>query len=116
MKRRPVSRKRLRHDPGHLSAHANRALLRLLRGDFAAGWPEYEYRWGTFGLHPRHTDKPRWDGSPLVDKTILIYVEQGLGDTIQFVRYAPLVKERVGTVILECQAALTPLLSRNGGN
>jgi tetratricopeptide (TPR) repeat protein len=105
----------LGHDPGHLSAHANRALLRLLRGDFAGGWPEYEYRWGTFGLKPRHTDKPRWDGAPLAGNTILLYAEQGLGDTIQFVRYAPLVKQRGGAVIVECQAALKPLLAGMAG-
>src|SRR5205085_2009569 len=52
-----------------------------------------------------------WDGSPLEGQRILLYAEQGLGDTLQFVRYAPLVKQRGGTVLVECPASLVPLLS-----
>jgi hypothetical protein len=59
----------------------------------------------------RNFPQPQWDGSPLEGRTILIHAEQGLGDTIQFIRYAPLVKRRGGTVIVECQPVLSQLLA-----
>ena len=59
--------------------------------------------------------QPRWDGSSLAGKTILIYAEQGLGDTLNFLRYVPLVKERDGKVILECQPPLLRLLANFPG-
>jgi tetratricopeptide (TPR) repeat protein len=105
----------LSHHPDHPASHAHRALLRLLQGDFKEGWPEYEFRWTQLGLAERHADSPRWDGSPLADKTILVHAEQGLGDTIHFIRYAPLVKERAGTVLFECQAPLVHLLKGSAG-
>src|SRR5262249_3010995 len=54
--------------------------------------------------------QPAWDGSDLAGRTVLLHAEQGLGDTIQFVRYASLVKRRGGTVVVECQPALVPML------
>src|SRR5205807_2240953 len=59
--------------------------------------------------------KPEWDGTPLDGKTILLHAEQGLGDTIQFARYLPLVKERGGTVLLDCPAAMARLCAGVGG-
>src|SRR5262249_4231651 len=59
--------------------------------------------------------QPRWDGSPLEGRTILIYSEQGLGDTIQFIRYAPLVQQRGGRVIVECPSLLLPLFRKCPG-
>jgi tetratricopeptide (TPR) repeat protein len=92
-------------------AHRNRALLRLLLGDFAAGWPEYEWRFRVPGARPHGFDQPRWNGEPLDGGTVLVVAEQGLGDTIQFVRFAPLVKQRCGgQVLLQCPAALVELL------
>ncbi len=96
--------------PDYPEIHFNRAVVRLLRGDLAQGWPEYEWRWRCTGFPARDFPQPVWDGGPLKGKTILLHAEQGLGDTIQFVRYAPLVKERGGTVVLECQPALLALL------
>jgi Flp pilus assembly protein TadD len=98
-------------EPEHAGARNCRALWRLQQGDFAYGWPEYEWRWQVPGVTRRIFREPAWDGSPLNGKVILLYAEQALGDTIQFIRYAPLVKERGGTVIVECQPALTRLLA-----
>jgi tetratricopeptide (TPR) repeat protein len=92
-------------------AHWNRSLLWLLLGNFEEGWPEYEWRWTQPGFTRRHVHKPQWDGSDLGGRTIVLYSEQGMGDTIQFIRYAPLVKERGGKVIVECHPPLVPLLT-----
>src|SRR5207248_7533069 len=86
----------------------------LLRGDFEKGWAEYEWRWQLpeFPYAPPRAfvQERRWDGSPLAGRTILLYAEQGLGDTIQFVRYARLAKEQGATVIVACHAP--PLRTR----
>lgn len=103
-------------DPQFAEANWNRSLLWLLQGDYARGWPAYEWRWRCKRtLPPPAFDRPRWDGSPLAGKTILLYAEQGLGDTLQFVRYAALAKERGGRVVVQCQNALLSLLSRTPG-
>jgi len=101
----------LRQDPGHAQAHFDRALLWLLLGNFAQGWPEYEWRWQTKD-YPRYAwRRPRWDGSPLAGRTLLVVAEQGLGDTLQFIRYAPLLRQPGGKVIVECQPELYHLLA-----
>lgn len=100
----------IRLAPAETTPRYNRALLRLLTGDFERAWPDYECRWQERGAIRRTFAEPRWDGSSLDGKTILLHAEQGLGDTIQFCRYATLVKERGGTVILECQPELVDLL------
>ncbi len=105
----------LRHRDDFPEAHRNRSLLRLLSGNYAEGWPEYEWRLRVPGTVVPNFPMPRWHGEPLSGRTILLTVEQGLGDTIQFVRYAPLVKERGGRVILRCQNALNTLLARSPG-
>jgi Tetratricopeptide repeat len=98
-------------DPNSAEAHFNRAQLLLLEADFARGWPEYEWRWRTPAF-PRLTfTQPRWDGTDLGGRTILLHAEQGLGDTLQFVRYVPLVKARGGRVILQCQRPLLRVLA-----
>jgi tetratricopeptide (TPR) repeat protein len=101
----------LRLKPALPDAHWNRALLWLLCGDFEQGWAEYEWRWAQHDFARRHFIQPRWDGTSLGGRTILLYSEQGLGDTMQFVRYVPLVQERGGNVILECQPQLEKLLA-----
>jgi tetratricopeptide (TPR) repeat protein len=93
------------------STHWNRALTWLQQGDFTQGWQEYEWRWKRKQTPARAFRQPTWDGSPLDGRTILLYMEQGLGDMLQFIRYAPLVKERGGTVIVECPRFLIPLFS-----
>jgi tetratricopeptide (TPR) repeat protein len=99
----------------HASARWNLSLLRLLKGDFREAWPDFEYQWLIFGAVPRHVDRPRWDGSSLEGKTILLHPEQGLGDTLHFIRYAPMVKDRGGTVLFECQPPLLRLLEGVAG-
>ena len=67
--------------------------------------------------YPRRPfQQPAWDGSALGGRTILLHAEMGLGDTIQFVRYAPLVKDRGGRVVVEAQAALVRLLRGRPGS
>jgi tetratricopeptide (TPR) repeat protein len=96
-------------------AHWNRSLLWLLLGNFEQGWPEYEWRWTQPTFVRRHAQVPLWDGSDLGGRTILLHAEQGLGDTIQFIRYALLVKHRSGTVLVECHPALVRLLANVPG-
>lgn len=104
-------RKALSIDPGFAAAHWNLALNLLLQGRYLEGWSEYEWRWKKpdFTSPLRHTDVPLWDGAPLQGRTILLHAEQGFGDAIQFVRYAPLVARRGGNVILECHPQLVSL-------
>lgn len=100
-------------DPLEKDAHFNRAICHLLIGELEAGFEEYEWRWQTDDLAasaPRF-EQPAWRGEqPLAGKRILLYCEQGLGDTIQFVRYARLVSEMGAHVILVVQPPLVNLL------
>jgi tetratricopeptide (TPR) repeat protein len=98
-------------EPEYADAHRNRALIRLLSGDFERGWPEYEWRWKTGEMAYREFSQPPWQGENLNGRTILIWAEQGFGDTFQFMRYAALLKERGATVIAECQKALSKVLA-----
>jgi hypothetical protein len=101
-------------NPNFAEARSNRAICWLQMGDFAKGLPEYEWRLKSSFIPPRTVPihQPRWDGSPLEGKTILLTAEQGLGDSIQFVRYAPLVAARGGRVLLAVQSQLLRLLER----
>jgi Flp pilus assembly protein TadD len=92
--------------------HLNLGIALLLRGEYLEGWREYEWRWRTreFDVQKRNFAKPHWDGSELNGRRILLFAEQGFGDTIQFVRYAKLVADRGGEVVLECQPQLCRLL------
>jgi tetratricopeptide (TPR) repeat protein len=101
--------------PDYADAHRNRSFTLLIRGDFADGWPEYEWRWQCKEFGTLNYKQPRWDGAALDGKTILLHAEQGLGDTLQFIRYARLVKERGGRVLFGCQKPLVKLLSSTPG-
>ena len=99
--------------PDHAEAHWNKSLVLLSRGDFTRGFAEYEWRKRrASATDGRAFAQPLWLGEgDIAGKTVLLHAEQGYGDTIQFVRFAPLVAERGATVALEVQASLTPLLS-----
>jgi tetratricopeptide (TPR) repeat protein len=104
--------------PDYAETHSNRSCLRLLLGDFDPGWEEFEWRWRVPEFAPWRRDfaAPLWLGEePLAGKTILLHAEQGFGDAIQFVRYAPLVAARGAKVILEVPPPLTALCSGIAG-
>jgi hypothetical protein len=105
----------LRINPECPEAHFNRGAVLLARGDYAAGWPEYAWseRCALYGN--RKFERPAWDGSPLSGETILVHCHHGLGDTLQFSRFAGEVRRRgAGRVLLAAQESLHPLLSESG--
>ncbi len=107
----------LRADPNHGEAHWQLGAALLAKGEWERGWPEYEWRWKIrdFTTPALASGKPLWDGRDLGGKRILLHSEQGYGDVIQFIRYAPLVAARGGQVLVGCPAALTALLARAPG-
>ncbi|MBM4147312.1 MAG: tetratricopeptide repeat protein [Nitrospira sp.] len=108
----PYYQKALQLNSGYATAHWNMSLALLLTGNFREGWKEYEWRWETEYLTSSRRDfqQPLWNGSDIKGSTILLHAEQGLGDTIQFIRYAPLVAQRGARIIFECFKELTSLL------
>lgn len=98
--------------PDNAEIHYNLALVALARGDYVRGWPGYEWRWQgaeSSRQHRRDFSTPPWRGEDIAGKTILLHAEQGLGDALQFVRYASLVADKGARVVLECQAPLVRL-------
>jgi hypothetical protein len=93
-------------------------IAQLAAGDFDQGWMNYEARWSAarFTSPKRAFPAPRWRGESLgpgaggAARRLLIHAEQGFGDTLQFCRYIPLIAERGGAVVVECQPALRRLL------
>ena len=104
----------IRLKPDYAEAYYNRSFIWLSRGDFTAGCKDYEWRFGCKDYQGRHVDGPPWDGSPLEGRTLLIHAEQGLGDTLQFIRYATLPELQSGNVYVEVQRTLMPLLAVSG--
>lgn len=104
-------------DPNHREAHWLLGMLLLLTGDYARGWQEYEWRWGAIGFSSKkqNYDCPEWDGSQLAGKTLLIHMEQGRGDMLQFIRYAPLSVARGAKVIVCAVPELVTLLATATG-
>jgi tetratricopeptide (TPR) repeat protein len=97
-------------NPDAAPTQYNRSLALLQSGNYAEGWPAYEWRWKRKKAKQRTFTRPRWDGGPLHGRTILVWSEQGLGDSMQFIRYCAPVKQRGGTVIFQCPDYLMPLL------
>ncbi|MCR4290742.1 MAG: tetratricopeptide repeat protein [Candidatus Scalindua sp.] len=102
-------------DPDYAEAHLNKSFALLLTGNYKEGWIENEWRLRTKTHSLRNFNKPKWNGSPLNGKTILVHAEQGFGDTIQFIRYLPMVKAQGGQVIFECHKSLNRLLKNYAG-
>jgi Flp pilus assembly protein TadD len=105
----------LRLQPNRARTRWNRAMCWLGLGDYERGWPEYEWRWGRQGLPQRTLPRPEWDGAPFSGQTVLLHAEQGLGDTLQFIRYAAQVRERGGKVVVACQRPLVRILNSVAG-
>jgi tetratricopeptide (TPR) repeat protein len=101
-------------DPGHADAHCARGAQLLLTGQFAAGWEEYEHRVRCPDFNTRDFPQPRWQGEPLAGRTLLVHSEQGLGDTLQFIRYLRQLRGQHGTVLVSVQPSLIPLLAGSG--
>ncbi len=100
-------------NPAMPEPHFHLGAVLLSQGDFAAGWPELEWRLARVA---RDYPQPVWDGGNLAGKRIIVYAERGggLGDTLQFVRDEPLIRQRGGEVVLEVQAPLIPILEQSG--
>ena len=107
--------KALALDREDAQAHVNRGMLRILTGDFEHGWPDYEWRVRTDELVAsyRRFPMPRWDGSPLAGRTLLVHAEQGLGDEIMYGSCIPEVIAQAGHCVVECADRLVPLFSRS---
>jgi len=99
-------------NPNHANGHWNLGALLLLHGRFEQGWKEYEWRHQSPDAvaSPRHFPQPQWTGhQDLKDKIILLHAEQGLGDAIQFIRYADMVAHLGAKVLVECPPPLLRL-------
>lgn len=109
--------KSLELDPQLALAHWNLAFVRLLMGRMREAWPGFHWRWqvreAKVGYRP--FDQPAWRGESFAGKTLLVWAEQGFGDSIQFVRYLPMVKAQGGTVLLHTQPALVELMRTCAG-
>jgi tetratricopeptide (TPR) repeat protein len=101
-------------NPDNVEAQWNRSLVELLRGDFANGWRDYEIRSRRKNA-PRRFPEPLWRGDSLNGARILLHAEQGLGDTLQFLRYVPMVQATGGTVILDVPRSLLRLAAELPG-
>jgi tetratricopeptide (TPR) repeat protein len=113
-------RKALQISPDFAYVHWNLSLVLLLLGNFEEGWKEYEWRWKEKNFlknkcfrQPIHFAQPRWDGSSLKGKTLLIYSEQGIGDEVMFASCFQEVVEQAARCIIECEKRLVPIFSRS---
>jgi tetratricopeptide (TPR) repeat protein len=105
----------LRQRPDFPDLHLNLAYALLAIGEFARGWPEHEWRLKLFRHLSCHINRTFWNGDDFRDRTILLHFEQGFGDTMQFIRFAPQVKRRGGRVAFLCQPELLRLLAHCKG-
>jgi tetratricopeptide (TPR) repeat protein len=96
-------------DPSHADARKNRAMIMLLLGDYVQGFAEFERRWECRDFARPGFTQPLWKGESIAGRTILLMPEQGLGDTIQFIRFAPKVKALGARVVFRCPKPLLKL-------
>lgn len=101
----------LRIRPGYQEARKNRGQTLLAAGDYARGFADFEARFHSSQHTGQTHSGPRWQGEPLDGRKILLHTEQGFGDTIQFIRFAALVQDRGGRVLVECDPPIVRLLS-----
>lgn len=99
--------------PVYPIAHFSRGEVLLKRGDFANGWVEYEWRWTAGLVRGPEIPRPKWDGSPLNGRSLLIHSEQGVGDVLMIIRLLPLVKKTGGRIVFACHKPLKALLENN---
>jgi Tfp pilus assembly protein PilF len=97
--------------PNYPEAEWNLSYVLLTQGKLREGFTAYEARLRVPNFPNRPFERPKWDGSDLTGRTILLYSEQGVGDTIQFIRYAPMVKQRGGRIVVFCPPELRSLFS-----
>ena len=115
-----ISEEALRVHPQDADIHVNRADALLLTGRLGEGWLEYEWRWKARGLgvdlELPQLRSPRWTGQqPIEGKTLLVLHEQGLGDSIQFMRFVPLLLQRAARVLVQLPPPLVPLFAPRPG-
>lgn len=96
--------------PHNANARWNKALSHLRLGQFSEGWQYYEARWSLPEYQLPDLPMPRWQGEPLADRSILLWAEQGLGDTLQFCRYASMLADMGATVFLQAPQSLLWLM------
>ncbi|MGE0387129.1 MAG: FkbM family methyltransferase [Gammaproteobacteria bacterium] len=96
-------------DPANANARYNRGLTLLLAGRLAEGWRDYAFRFRKQDEPLPEPPQPHWDGAIRPRHTLAVHVEQGLGDAIQFLRYLPAARERVGRLVLVCPPELARL-------
>ncbi len=100
--------------PDAAQVHYNRGLILLRRGNWLEGWREYAWRLGVPGFPVHLRSEPLWDGSNAPESTLLVHAEQGLGDTLHFIRYLAEARQRCRRLIFQAPAALLPLLRQSG--
>jgi len=101
--------------PDDVDANWNLSLVWLLAGNLKEGWQKYEWRLQQPKYQFLQSRRNQWQGKEAPDKTLLVRAEQGLGDVIQFIRFLPFVKPRVGRLLFECQPSLTRLFQNFSG-
>lgn len=111
-------RQTLAIDPQHVDGRFHLSLALLLTGQLPEGFAEYEWRWKhrSFGNPHRRLKQTMWDGSPFADRTLLIHIEQGLGDALQFSRYVPLAAARGVSTVAETKPELLRLMKNTYPN
>lgn len=102
----------LKLDPNEAELHRNLGVIHLLKGDFEKGWEEYRWRWRVGDLNRPFRNLRIWKGEELKGRSIVLTAEQGLGDTINFVRFAKAVQQLGATTYIYCQPALVNLLQQ----
>ncbi len=86
------------------------ALLDLLKGDLEQGFEGLEARWQLHDCHPHFPEIPIWKGAPLEGQTLMVYAENGIGDSLQFCRYLPLVQSKAGAIVFYCDPSIKRLI------